>query len=123
MSLISDAEIRYTSISMIALIIITRVLNFMALRDSAFTPTERAGETVNWSNLSFGSVSEIANSLNTVIANITIVSKNLTNVLDGWVFLVDTAGWASVFVLIPSLVMFFIILNTTYQIAKALPYT
>jgi len=46
MSLLSDAEIRYTSISMIALVIITRVLNFMALRDSAFTPAERAGKTV-----------------------------------------------------------------------------
>jgi len=123
MSLLSDAEIRYTSISMIALVIITRVLNFMALRDSAFTPAERAGKTVDWSGLSFGSISEIGNSLSQVITNLTTVFQNLTNVLDGWVFLVDTAGWASAFVLIPSLVMFFIILNATYQIAKALPYT
>jgi hypothetical protein len=97
----------------------------MALQSPTYTPIDKkAGKaTVNWSNLSFSSISDIGNTLSTVIGNFTTMTGNFTSVLDGWLFLIGNAGWASAFVLVPALIMFMVILNTTYQIVKALPYT
>lgn len=131
MSMFSDGEIRYTVISLIALTVITRILNQMAVISdtNTFSPTERSIPTIGsykitqpgyWGQVDLTSIPTVLNDIAEVFA---IGFAPVRNLLTGWLYLVDAAGWASVFVIVPSTIMFFVLLNGAYQIVKAFPST
>lgn len=131
MSMLSEGEIRYTAISLITLTIITRVLNQMAVVSDSrvFNPAERSIPTIGsykitqgayWANLTYTDIPSVMGDLAEMLV---IGFGPIANLLNGWLYLVDAAGWASAFVIVPSTIMFFVLLNGTYQIVKALPST
>lgn len=134
MGLLSPAEIRYTVISLTALVIMTAMLGFMGLSATGgYDPanpeiTDGSGSVVNPSNPStysnwqpgsvlqgsyFGQVAEL----------ITDAIAYPFSAMNRWVTMLANAGWATIFIVIPSIVMMLVVLNAVYQIAKALPYT
>lgn len=129
MSMITPEEIRYSAISFVALAILTRVLNFMYDDVEKYEITEYSIPTIGdykitqqgyWANLD---LSDIPAVLPDILEAVTLAFSPVANAFSGWLALVDMAGWASVFILVPSVIMLMVIANTGYKLIKALPTT
>lgn len=136
MSLLEPEEIRYTSISIFALMIMTSMTVFMGFSASNWSPNQPSvptdGSGNNPSDPSYWSSWEPGSGLLTdtfygffgdMIQLLTDTIAYAVAVLNGWDIIIANAGWAASFIVVPSIVMLLIIVNSGYKIAKALPYT
>lgn len=129
-SMISPQEIRYSAISFVALAIITRVLNFMYADYSKHTiktptiPENGSGTKITdpayWTALD---LSTVPDALTDVLGLLPNIFNPILQIFNGWIGFIDMAGWASFFVVLPSLIMFMVTLNVAYKLVKAFPTT
>jgi hypothetical protein len=134
MALLEPEEIRYASISMFALIIMTSMTAFMGLSASDWSPNqpkvpESGGYNPSnpdyWSSWQPGGEADLLSStfFGDLIQLVTDGIAYPVAIVNGWEAMIANAGWAAGFVIVPSIVMLIVIVNAGYQIAKALPYT
>lgn len=140
-SLLEPAEIRYTIISIVALTVMTGMLAFMGISGtgngqfSASQPnvTNASGQVnpsnpATYSNWEPSSSSSLIDGgffgfLGSFFEFMTDAIAYPFVLMNQWSTMVANAGWASIFIVIPSLVMLLVVVNAMYKIAKAIPYT
>lgn len=139
-SLLEPAEIRYTIISLVALTVMSGMLAFMGISgtgggqfqaDNA-SVTNETGDTVDPSDPSTYDSWEASGDLLTdtwygffgsMLEFVTDAIAYPFTLMNQWGTMVANAGWASIFIIIPSIVMLLVVVNAMYKIAKAIPYT
>lgn len=142
-SLLEPAEIRYTIISIVALTVMTGMLGFMGISGtgggqfSADEPriNDSANATVNPANPAtysawepsstdfFSSSSGFFGFLGSFFEFMTDAIAYPFTLMNQWSTMVANAGWASIFIVVPSIVMLLVVVNAMYKLAKAIPYT
>jgi hypothetical protein len=134
MGILEPQEIRYTIISVFALVIMNSMTVFMGLSASSWNPNEpdvpqsggyNPGDPEYWSSWKPGSLTNIREQSfwGDFIGLITDGIGYVVATIEGWQIIINNAGWAAAFITVPSIVMLLIIANTGYKVVKAIPYT
>lgn len=133
--MLEPEEIRYASISMFALMIMSSMTAFMGLSASDWSPSEpevpesggyNPSEPEYWSSWEPGDSlldQVFYGFFGDMIQLLTDGIAYPVAVIDGWGVMIANAGWAAGFVIVPSIVMLLVLVNAGYKVAKALPYT
>lgn len=132
MTLLEPAEIRYTVISVFTLMIITSMMFFTGVAATSWTPSNpdapgsdgcNISEQCYWDQLSDSNIFGANDVLNSMLDPILQGVGTLVGIMTQWNGVIAEAGWASGFIIVPSLVMVLILGGVVVKIVNALPYT